>query len=106
MKEEGVGSGYISGVITEETLDQYLRYVTRWERVDRPEPAAWLASLTHESAHGTRSALLWYHRETSGNVLDLPTGRPVPRLLVRPRRGLADRVGSTPDGTRHDDPAT
>ena len=55
-----MGSGYISGYITEETLDQYLRYVTRWKRAGRPEPAARLARLTHESAHGARSALPWY----------------------------------------------
>jgi site-specific recombinase XerD len=76
-----VGSGYL----TEETLDQYWRYVTRWKRAGRPEPAAWLATLTSDSAHGARSALLWYHRETAGNVLELPAPPPaevIPRALT------------------------
>ena len=39
------------------------------------------------------------------NLGEKPTVGPVPRLLARPRRGLADRVGSAPNGTCHDDPA-
>jgi integrase/recombinase XerD len=80
-----VGSGYI----TEETLDQYVRYVTRWKQSGRPEPAAWLATLTLESAHGARSALLWYHRETGGNILDLPAP---PRIERIPRALTVDQV--------------
>ena len=37
-----MGSG--KRYITEETLDQYLRYVTRWKQAGRPDPAAWLPS--------------------------------------------------------------
>jgi integrase len=85
MKEARVGSGYL----TEETLDQYMRYVTRWKRAGRPEPAAWLDTLTLEAAHGARSALLWYHRETGGNVLELPTPPLVERI---PRALTVDQV--------------
>ncbi len=71
--------------LTEETLDQYMRYVERWKRAGRPLPVVWLDTLTAESARAARSALLWYHRETGGNVLDLPA-RPaverVPRALT------------------------
>jgi hypothetical protein len=30
--------------LTEETLDQYLRYVTRWKKAGHPLPEEWLAS--------------------------------------------------------------
>lgn len=66
--------------ISEKTLDQYLRYVTRWKKAGRPLPHEWLATLTPESAHSARSALLWYHRETGGNVLDLPARPQVERI--------------------------
>jgi hypothetical protein len=42
----------------EETLDQYLRYVTRWKKAGRPLPEEWLPTLTLESQHTARSALL------------------------------------------------
>jgi site-specific recombinase XerD len=87
MKEGRVGSRYL----TEETLDQYVRYVTRWKRAGRPEPAGWLATLTHESAHGARSALLWYHRETGGNVLELPAPPQVERI---PRALTVEQLAS------------
>jgi len=79
-----VGSRYI----TEETYDQYARYVQRWKREGRPEPVAWLPRLT----------VLELPALPPGNLL----ADPCHVLLARPRRGLADRVGSTPDGTRHD----
>ena len=40
--EEREGAPYL----TEETLDQYMRYVTRWKKAGRPLPVEWLATLT------------------------------------------------------------
>lgn len=72
------------GVITEETYEQYARYIRRWKEAGRPLPEEWFVTLTPETAHGARSALMWYDRETGGNVLELPalpmTER-VPRAL-------------------------
>jgi hypothetical protein len=57
-----------------------------------------------DALEGRPQFLPWYARRPRPRLAGRTT-RPMPRLLARPRRGLAGRVGSTPDGTRHDDPA-
>ena len=57
-----------------------------------------------DALEGRPQFLPWYARRPRPTLAGRTT-RPMPRLLARPRRGLAGRVGSTPDGTRHDDPA-
>lgn len=79
------GSRYLS----ETTLDQYMRIVARWQRAGRPVPEEWLPSLTPETQHTARSALLWYHRETGGNVLELPAP---PRVERVPRALTVEQV--------------
>ena len=57
-----------------------------------------------DALEGGPQFLPWYARRPRPRLAGHTT-RPMPRLLARPRRGLAGRVGSTPDRTRHDDPA-
>lgn len=74
---------------SESTLDQYMRMVARWQNAGRPVPEEWVPTLTSETQHTARSALLWYHRETGGNVLDLPAPPKVERV---PRALTVDQV--------------
>jgi integrase len=66
-----------TSVLSESTFDQYAKYIARWKKAGCPLPAEWLSTLTLESSRTARSALVWYHRQTGGNVLDLPQ---VPRV--------------------------
>jgi hypothetical protein len=70
------GSRYLS----ESTLDQYMRMVSRWQGAGRPVPEEWLPSLTPETQHTARSTVLWYPRETGSNVPELPKPPRVERV--------------------------
>jgi integrase/recombinase XerD len=83
------GSEHGPSVLSETTLDQYLKYVERWKRAGRPLPQEWLPTLTLESSRTARSALIWYHRQTGGNVLSLPQ---VPRVDRIPKALSSDRL--------------
>jgi site-specific recombinase XerD len=83
------GSEHGPSVLSETTLDQYLKYVERWKRAGRPLPQEWLPTLTLESSRTARSALIWYHRQTGGNVLGLPQ---VPQVDRIPKALSSDRL--------------
>jgi hypothetical protein len=106
---------------SESTLDQYIRMVGAVAACRAPGARGMAAHLTSETQHTAcrnfsatrgsrrRSATPALRTRECGKAVTLlgvrPTGQPVPRLLARPRIGIADRVGSTRDVTRHDDPA-
>src|SRR5262245_58544818 len=95
MKEGRAGMGYrAGGLITEETYEQYAKYIRRWKDAGRPQPQEWFVTLTPETAHGARSALMWYHRETGGNVLELPA---LPRTERIPRALSVEQVAEVLD---------
>jgi hypothetical protein len=94
--EGSAGSRYI----TEETLDQYLRYVTRWKKAGRALPQEWFLSLTLEFQHTARCARLGYHPETVARRLveDLPD------VVDHLRRTTADVEGEPWGGNLPADP--
>jgi len=78
-----------TSVLSESTFDQYAKYIARWRKAGCPLPADWLSTLTLESSRTARSALVWYHRQTGGNVLELPQ---VPRVDRIPKALSHERL--------------
>jgi integrase len=76
----------------EASLVQYRRYVRRYEEAGRPDPEAWLDSLTPHGARVARAALRWAYpdvqlrwREASRNPLERSRTPSLPLYLTAAR---------------------
>ena len=73
-------------MLSDRTEREYRFYVRRWQADGRPDPKAWLRTLTSDHARrNARAALVWWHRTELGETLRLPpvpVTRKVPEALT------------------------